>query len=165
MKGFVALFVGVVLLAVAVVVYVVIDPGTMQVQTHLDIDPETTVNTVRWGVSGFLGLLGLLFLLVGIKAAIRGASDKKRMLRIMQTGIESEGTVTYFDRNFSILVQQNPIYAIIEYTWQDDRGRTHMRRVETFPAELAIRNQVQVGVKIRIKVDRDDPSQSVIVIQ
>lgn len=74
------------------------------------------------------------------------------------------GVITFVDRNFAILVNQAPIYSIVEYTYRDSIGYEHTRRIDNAPSEVIIRAQVRVGSTIPIKYAPEDPSMIIMVL-
>ena len=82
----------------------------------------------------------------------------------MQTGIAAEGTVTFADKNYSLLMNKKPVYSIVEYTYVDQSGKQHTRRVETIPSDYVIRNKIEVGGKVAVKYAVEDPGQSTILL-
>lgn len=168
MKGVVFLVVGVILLVTAGIVFAALGGGNVGVSVNgvrlSAASAQQTMQVVRYAVSGFLGVLGVLFALGGMVAMGRSSATRKRQLQIIQTGVEAEGTVTFVDRNFRILVNRTPIYSIVEYTYQDRSGRSHTRRVDQVPSDLVIRKQIQVGSKIPVKFAAENPQESVMVL-
>lgn len=142
MRSIVFLFVGVILLGVGVLVYF--------------------SNSLP--VSAFLTLLGLLFCGIGLVGYFRGAAASKQHAFIAQTGIEKEATVTFVDKNYSLLLNQKPIYTIVEYKFKDDAGVEHVRRIDNVPSDYAIRRKIEVGGTVKIKYLREDPNQSVMLV-
>lgn len=168
MKGTVLLIVGVVLMGVAGIVFAALGSGPVNVKVQgVRVDPDSAQNVVhlvRYAVSGFLGLLGGLFVLSGLVARGRSSSRAKRQRRILETGIDAEGTVTFVDRNYTILVNRTPVYSIVEYTYQDRAGTAHTRRVDQVASEIVIRKQIQVGSKISVKYAPENPAESVMLL-
>jgi hypothetical protein len=126
-------------------------------------DPETAA-TARYAIGGGLGGLGLLFAVGGVRGMIRGSRELKRKTAIMQTGIEAEGTITFVDKNYRLLVNKQPIYSIVEYTYVDSAGKQHTRRTENVPSDIVIRKQLAVGGKVPIKYSAQNAADSVLVI-
>jgi hypothetical protein len=95
---------------------------------------------------------------------IRGSKQMKVNQYIMQNGIPAEGTVTFVDKNWTLLVNKNPIYSIIEYTYTDSNGAQYSRKVTNANSNLVTRMGIQVGSKIPIKYSPQNPAESVIVV-
>lgn len=165
MKHKLFLFVGIILLAVGILVYYMIGQGNMNITVNGVRDNSSSTRTIlQLSIGGFLGGLGLLFIVGGMRAKSRHAKQQKQIAHIMQTGIATEAKVLFVDKNYAILMNKKPIYSIVEYTYQDNTGRQHTRRVETLPSDMVIRKQIQVGGMIPIKYAIEDSSQSVMVL-
>jgi hypothetical protein len=166
MRHFVFVFVGLILIGAGILVYYKLGLETTTIRINRVVTKSSeTRDIVRYSVGGFLALLGGIFLLSGLIGRSRDAKQKKQNLHIMQTGIDTEGTVTFVDKNYSLLVNKVPIYSIVEYNYKDRAGKLHTRRVNTISSEIVIRNQILVGSKIPVKYASEDPAQSVMVIQ
>ena len=92
---------------------------------------------------------------------MRGAKRSKLDSHIAQTGVETEAAVTFVDKNYALLVNNRPIYSIVEYTYQDELGNEYVNRIENVSTDYVIRNKAEVGSKIRIKYLPTEPGQSV----
>jgi hypothetical protein len=166
MKHVVLLFVGLVLVGTAVLLYYKLGSEATTIKINGKITHSAaTKDIVRYSVGGFLALLGVIFILAGLIGRSRAAKQKQLNLQIMQTGIDAEGTVTFVDKNYSVLVNKVPVYSIVEYTYQDRTGKQHTRRVSTLNSELVIRNRVQVGSRIPIKYSAEDSATSILLLQ
>jgi len=115
--------------------------------------------------AGILVLVGLLLGAIGLSSTMRGAAASKENAHIMQTGTEADGTVTFVDRNYSLLVNKRPIYSIVEYTYKDPSGRDHVRRIDNVPSDLVIRSKIEVGGAVKVKYLREDPAKSVLLFK
>ena len=179
MKGKVGVVLGLFFLVTAGAVYLWLSYGDVPVYTggtgivgddpsqykRLDEDSSKTVRTVvKYSVSGFFGVMGGLFLLFGLRGKARGPKIDKRQMVIMQTGIGAQGTVTFVGRNDAMLVNNVPMYSIVEYSYQDTNGATHTRRIDNVSDEIIAMKQIHVGAKIPIKYSRENPAESVIVL-
>jgi len=122
-----------------------------------------------WIVPVIMGGVFVLFLIITfiVLAALRrfGGSkkDQEKKIYIAQNGVETTATVTFVDKNFRLLVNQTPIYSIVEYKYQDNMGREHVRRIDNINSELVVRNKIEVNNTIKIRYLQEDPSQSVIM--
>jgi hypothetical protein len=155
------LFVGIILVGVGIIVYFSLGTANITVNgVHSNSDGLRKV--LQFSISGFLAGLGTLFIIGGLRAGARAAKEKELHLHLMQSGIETEGTVTFVDKNYSFLVNKNPIYSILEYTYKDSFGKQHTNRIPNLSSEQVIRKQIQVGTKLRIKYAREDSSKSTI---
>ncbi len=166
MKNKVFLFVGFILLVVGIIVYYAIgaDSAGIIVQGK-QVNDSGLKNILKYSIGGGIAGLGGIFLLAGLIGQIRYSKLNKQKLHILRTGVETEGTVTFVDKNYSLLVNNNPVYSIVEYTYPDNSGNEYTRRVETISSEIVIRNRIQVGNIIPIKYAVEDPSLSVILLQ
>ena len=160
MVGRVFLFVGLILIAVGVYVA----QSNMAVRINRQRADAETAATARYAIGGGVGGLGLLFALGGVRSMIRGSKEKKRNQEIMQNGVAAEGTITFVDRNYRVLVNKQPIYSIVEYTYRDSAGNAHKRRTETAPSDAVIRMGLAVGGKVAIKYSAQNPAESLIVV-
>lgn len=111
--------------------------------------------------AGILILVGGFLCVLGFISRIRGAAAVKQNAHIMRTGVETEGTVVFVDRNFYVLVNKRPVYSVVEYTFKDASGKEYTRRIDTVPADLTIRNKVEVGSKVKVKYLPENPAASV----
>ena len=80
---------------------------------------------------------------------------------IMETGISTTAQVTFVDRNYRVLINNRPVYSIVEYVYQDDLGNKYSKRIDRVSSEAVIRNQIAVGSTVDIKYSSTDPSQSI----
>ncbi len=113
---------------------------------------------------GVCGGLGAVFTLIAVIALLRDRVDRRRADLILQTGLETRGTVTFVDRNFSVRINGRPIYSIIEYTFKDRMGRDYTRTMRNAPSDIVIRRKIEVGSELPVKYLANDPEQSVIVL-
>jgi len=165
MKSKIFLFVGFLLLAVGIFVYYMIGLDTTQiVVNNRPVSGNEIRNIVATSVGGGLAALGGVFLIIGIVGIKRDSKQKKENLHIMRTGISAEGRVNFVDKNYSLLVNNKPIYSIVEYSYNDKLGNHHTRRITNLNSDIVIRNQIKVGGTVSIKYDEDDYSKSVIIL-
>ena len=90
---------------------------------------------------------------------------KSKAALISATGVLAEATVTFVDRNYRILVNEQPVYSIVEYKFLDTSGTERVFRAETVDAETVIRNQIQVGSTLNVKYLADDPSENILMLE
>lgn len=165
MKNAVFLFVGIILIGTGLVVYYVL--GLDSTKIVVNGQRSTSADTraiLQYSVGGGIAALGLIFFAAGIRGRARSKKQQEQIQHIMKTGIEAEGTVTFVDKNYSMLVNKKPVYSIIEYTYTDRTGQQHMRRVETVPSDYVIRRNIQVGGKVAVKYATENYSQSTILL-
>jgi hypothetical protein len=156
----VIVFVGIILIAVGAFIF----QSDIKVKINRQVANAEDSKTARNYVGGGLIAFGSLFVLGGFARLVRGNKQQKRNLYILQNGIEAQGTVTFVDRNWSVLVNKNPIYSIVEYTFPDKNGNQHTRKISNISSEIVIRKQIQVGSKIPIKYASENPGESVMVV-
>lgn len=115
-----------------------------------------------------LPIIGLLFAGIGlfnmVGSVISGVRKRVLALRINEEGVETQATVTFVDRNYSTLINNRPIYSIVECKFTDISGREHVSRKDTISSELVIRNHIEVGDTIDIKYLAEAPSQNIFLI-
>jgi hypothetical protein len=163
MKANLFLFVGLILIGTGVICYFALAGANIRVN-GVQSNSASLQATLQWSIGGGLAALGLLFLVGGLRGRSRAKKNQAEINRIMQTGIATEGTVTFADKNYSFLVNKKPIYSIVEYTYKDQTGKQHMRRIETMPSDYVIRAQIQVGSKVNIKYAPEDYSKSTMIL-
>ncbi len=160
MRGKIYLFAGIVLIVVGVIV----SRSNPRVRVnHRVVSAEESRDYLNYIVVG-LGGLGLFFAILGLTGIIRGSKQNKKNQIIMQNGIDAQGTVTFVDKNWNALVNNIPIYSIVEYTYQDKTNNKYTRRINTLNSEFVIRKQIQVGSNIPIKYLAENPAESLLVL-
>jgi hypothetical protein len=124
--------------------------------------------TAGAGASGIFIIVGGLMAVVGLVLTVTGRAaaqrQKAKAMLIYQTGVAAEATVTFVDRNYRILVNNRPIYSIVEFKFRDTSGVEHVERKDTVDSELVIRNQIEVGSTVNIKYLAEDPSQNILML-
>jgi hypothetical protein len=115
------------------------------------------------------GGLGLVFMAVGAFMFVRGRSQAKKREalaeRIFAMGVPAEGTVTFIDKNYGLLVNNKPIYTIVEFTFRDGSGQERVARKNNVSSDLAIRLKLEVGSKVQIKYMNEDPDQNILLLK
>ncbi len=117
----------------------------------------STIFTVAFGGVGVLMVLGGLFSL------LRGRKAGQQHQAILASGVQTEGQVTFVDKNYSVLINNAPVYSIVEYTYTDGSGMQHTNRIDRVSTESVIRSGIAVGSTIQVKYLMEDPSKSTIV--
>jgi hypothetical protein len=158
MRSIIWLIAGLIFIGVGVFVYFVI--GTAFADMPSTFGELQTL--LQYGIGGLFAGIGAIMTLGGLIGAMRGAKRSKLDSHIAQTGVETEATVTFADKNYSLLVNNRPVYSIVEYTYRDELGNEYANRIENISTDYVIRNRVEVGNKIRIKYLPAEPGQSVI---
>ena len=130
--------------------------------------PDVAQDTMQMGQTvfmvAFIGV-GALLVLFGVIALVRGGRRRQMTQRVLQEGVSAEAQITYIDKNYRVLVNNRPIYSIVEYTFVDGLGNQYVNRVDNVNSESLIRSGWQVGSVIPIKYNRDNPQQSAIAPQ
>lgn len=128
----------------------------MLISGGLSLDNPT--EEIFAGIGAIIAFIGAISVLTGLANARK---MRAKAMMIYEKGVETEGTVTYVDRNYSILVNNAPIYSIVEVKFQTIDGREQVSRKENIETELVIRNQIQVGSKVQMKYLSEDPTSTI----
>jgi len=160
MRSIIWLIAGLIFIGAGVFVYFVI--GTAFANTPSMFGEMQTL--LQYGIGGLFAGIGAIMTLSGLIGVMRGAKRSKLDSHISQNGVETGATVTFVDKNYALLVNNRPIYSILEYTYQDELGNEYANRIENISTDYVIRNKVEVGNKIRIKYLPAEPAQSVIAV-
>ena len=118
---------------------------------------------------------GFVLLVVGLGLYIAGSIGDRELMRkiaekarfteeIAASGIPVRARVTFVDKNYSLLVNQKPVYSIVEYTYEDHLGRPHIGRKTNVDSDLVIRAQLAVGSEVDVKYLASIPDESVLLI-
>jgi hypothetical protein len=123
----------------------------------------TNINTVVFGG------LGLLFMVIGAIMLVGGRAKAKKNKalaeKIFAMGVPTEGTITFFDKNYGLLVNNKPIYSIVEFKFRDGSGVEHIGRKNNVSSDLAIRLKFEVGAKVQVKYMNEDPAQNILILR
>jgi hypothetical protein len=111
----------------------------------------------------FVGV-GALLSFFGVVSLVRGGRSSKITQKVLQEGVEGQGTITFVDRNYRVQINNRPIYSIVEYSYTDGVGNPYVNRIENANTEFVIRAGWQVGTIIPIKYLMENPQQSAIVM-
>ncbi|MDD3859332.1 MAG: hypothetical protein PHW83_03980 [Bacteroidales bacterium] len=160
MFGRIFLFIGFILIGTGVIV----TQSNARVKINNRFASEEQGNKVKNYIGGGLAGLGLIFSIAGVAGIVSTSKKNKRGKHIMQNGIDAQGTITFVDKNWKLLVNHKPIYSIVEYTYLDSNGQSHSRRISNLNSDLVIRKQLQVGGTIPIKYLAENPGESVIIL-
>lgn len=130
-------------------------------------DTIYTMDQIPFGIGPVLlvifvgiGVVIFFFGLVSFRRA-RGLFRQHQM--ILTNGVQTEGRVTFVDRNYNFTINERPVFSIVEYTYTDGSGVQRTNRLDQMNTESVIRSGIQVGSTIQVKYLMDDPSQSTIV--
>lgn len=108
-----------------------------------------------------IGLLGVVFLAIGL---VKGEWRPGLAKRILETGFIADATITYLDKNHGLLVNNQPVYSIVEFTFRDSNGKERKGRKSKVDSDLAVRLSLQVGGTVRVKYLRDTPDNNLLVL-
>ena len=126
--------------------------------------PASTVKMLHGmtGLGVFFLVLGVILLITGL---LKAKARAKKAKDIFQRGTLAKGTVTFVDKNYSLLVNNKPIYSIVEFTFQDGSGKTHTARKDSVESDLIIRDQIVVGGQVALKYLPEDPDQNILILK
>jgi len=114
------------------------------------------------------GVAGLIIAVVGLVILLRSRAfvktQKALAMKIYELGVAAEGTVTFVDKNYSLLVNQKPIYSIVEFKFEDRFGKEHISRKPNVESDLVIRLKLEVGSKVQLKYMNDNPDQNILML-
>ena len=111
----------------------------------------------------FVGI-GALMSFFGVISLFRGGRASNQTKKVLQEGIEGQGTITFVDRNYSVRINGSPIYSIIEYSYMDSMGNQYTNRINNANTEFVIRAGWQPGIRIPIKYLSENPEKSAIIM-
>ncbi|MEQ8673713.1 MAG: hypothetical protein RLP44_27815 [Aggregatilineales bacterium] len=114
----------------------------------------------RFLFSGIFLVSGLVFFIPGVRA-FADLPRRARLLReLKERGIKTTAVITFIDRNFSLKVNGNYVYTIVEYEYKDHHGIPQSHRLPRIPSEIIIRQKYEVGSTINIVYHPDRPEKS-----
>lgn len=116
---------------------------------------------VLWLGPGILAVPGIILLVIGLS---KRKKNKDKAEEIYRDGIPARARVTFVDKNYNVLVNEKPIYSIVEYEFSDSFGRTYTGRKENADSDLVIRNQITVGSEVDIKYLAANPDETVLIL-
>ena len=152
--GFLILF-GLIGLATTVVIYFVLDQ-------IVPVDFSTWVYLLS-GVGSILEMvLGSVLLVIGRS---KKKAKEELALQIYNQGIPAKARVTFVDKDYSYLVNEKPIYSVVEFVFTDHMGRQHTARKQQVESDLVIRSSISVGSEVDIKYMSADPEKNVLLIK
>lgn len=128
---------------------------------------------LRFGVANInvfvFGGLGLIFMIIGAILFFRGRAlaKKNKVLaeKIFAMGVPAEATVSFVDKNYGLLVNNKPIYSIVEFKFRDGSGGERVGRKNNVSSDLVIRLKLEVGAKVQIKYLNEDPDQNILILK
>lgn len=114
------------------------------------------------GVGVAILVIGVFLLVTGL---IRGKKKRKLAMEIFQRGTLVKGSVTFVDKDYSVLMNNKPIFSIVEFTFQDGAGRTYTARKTGVNSDLVIRNRIEVGGQVAAKYLPENPDINILLLQ
>ncbi len=115
------------------------------------------------------GGLGLVFMVIGailfFSSRVKAKKNKVLAEKIFTMGVPTEATITFFDKNYGMLVNNKPIYSIVEFKFRDGSGVERIGRKNNVSSDLAIRLKLEVGTKVPIKYLNEDPGQNILILK
>jgi hypothetical protein len=119
-------------------------------------------------MNGMIGL-GVVIFVIGafmlVTGLIRAKKRNKLAMEVFQRGTLTKGNVTFVDKDYSLLVNNKPIYSIVEFTFQDSAGATHTSRKSGVNSDLVIRNRIEVGGQVAVKYLPENPDTNILLLQ
>jgi hypothetical protein len=115
------------------------------------------------------GGLGLIFMVIGaimfVSSRVKAKKNQALAEKIFAMGVPAEATVTFVDKNYGLLVNNKPIYSIVEFKFRDGSGAERIGRKNNVSSDLVIRLKLEVGAKVQIKYMNEDPDQNILLLQ
>ncbi|MCX6555705.1 MAG: hypothetical protein NTZ12_11950 [Candidatus Aminicenantes bacterium] len=106
-------------------------------------------------------LLGMILVAIGL---IGGKKKKILAKKIFETGVTAEATITFIEKNYGKLVNHKPVYSFVEYKYRDSGATEHLGSKSDVSSDLAVRLDLHVGGKVRIKYLKKNPGQNVLIL-
>lgn len=154
MVGFILIIMGVIFIAAGVFAGNIINQAAASVGGLGDM---SNIFTIAFGG------VGALLVLFGFLSVLRGRRAVQVHKEVLANGIDAKGTVTYVDKNYRVLINNRPVYSIVEYKYHDASGMEYVNRIDQVSTESVIRSGIQVGSTINIRYLPDNPEKSTIV--
>lgn len=114
------------------------------------------------------GGLGLIFMVIGgimfVRGRVLAKKNKALAEKIFAMGVPTEATVTFVDKNYGLLVNNKPIYSIVEFKFRDGSGAERVGRKNNVSSDLVIRLRLEVGAKVQIKYLNENPDQNILML-
>jgi hypothetical protein len=121
---------------------------------------------VLWFGPGVVTLpLGIILVIIGAVMVRKKRKEKKAMVDALdQHGVEAKARVTFVDKNYTITMNERPLYSIVEYEFTDDYGHVFTGRKDRVDSELVIRNKIEVGNEVNVIYLPRDPSINALLL-
>lgn len=160
MKAVIFLVVGIVTIAVGTIVYFATNNAggayAQSAAASVGVNLGLTMlipSIVCWALGG-------MFTLFGIIGLLGGAARQGDLKEIAASGIQAPARITYLDRNYTLLLNNRPVYSIVEYVFRDTLGREFVRRADNIKTDTVIRQGWQVGSNIQVRYLPANPMKS-----
>ena len=133
------------------------------------IVPRADFSYSRYGPDDLtIVIIGAVFVALGILTTaltfVRLRRKSSMATNVLEAGIETEGTVTFVDRNYGVKVSGSHIYSIVEYKFTDASKKEYVKKVTDASTEEVIRCKIEVGGTVKVKYLSNDPTQSIIIL-
>ncbi|HEX2915959.1 MAG TPA: DUF3592 domain-containing protein [Chloroflexia bacterium] len=156
MKAIIYLVVGIITVAVGFIVFFTLNgSGAASAASSVGINLTGTLlipSITCWAIGGIMVIFGILGLL-------QGKARQGELQQIAATGVETGGIITFLDRNYSLLINNRPVYSVIEYRYRDGMGREFVKRADNIKTDVVIRSGWQVGSQVRVRYLPQDPTK------
>ena len=160
MKAIILLVVGIITAGAGFIVYFATNSAKTVTATSaaasVGIDLGLTMllpSIICWAVGGMLALFGIIGLLGGV-------ARNGELKEIAAGGVQTGARITFLDRNYTLLLNNRPVYSIVEYVFRDTMGREVVRRADNIKTEQVIRSGWQVGSMIQVRYLPQNPYKS-----
>lgn len=160
MKAIILLVVGLVTAGTGFIVYFATNSAHTATATSaaasVGIDLGMTMllpSIICWAVGGMLTLFGVIGLLGGL-------ARNGELKEIAAGGLQTGARITFVDRNYTLLLNNRPVYSIVEYVFRDNMGREIVRRADNIKTDKVIRAGWQVGSMIQVRYLAQNPYKS-----
>jgi serine/threonine protein kinase len=107
-------------------------------------------------------ILGVVFSAVGFGSLYYTLKRISKHNYIKKHGLETEAGVKFLERDYSIKVNGRPIYFVCGYTFTDDKGNIHYKKVNYLHEDKVMELDIRPMDTIKIKYLPDSPNDSII---
>ena len=112
----------------------------------------------------YVMVVGVVLALIGLPLFLIGRREVKKIetveKNILSNGLPARARVTFVDKNYSLLVNQKPVYSTIEYSFEDHRGQPRTGRNDTADSDWVIRAQIGIGSEVDIRFLAANPDEN-----
>ncbi len=157
MKAIILLITGISIIVVGFIVYFsTSNSGAQGAAASVGVNLGLTLllpSIICWAVGGLLTIGGIINL-------IGGVARHGELKEIAASGLQTGARITFLDRNYTLLLNNRPVYMIVEYVFRDSLGQEFIRRTENIKTDLVIRMGWQVGSNIQVCYLPQNPFKS-----